>query len=319
MTNAQTTRQTRCVLAISMASFIFATNSLIAKTPKPTKPATQPTSKPATSQPAINPNNLPKELFLDFGNNIGMKLVLIPAGKFLMGSPEDEKGRSGNEGPQHEVTFQKPFYMSSYKVTVFHWQEVMRKDGAIVIKQGKMNATDGQGPPGGPFWKDCQAFCKKISAKIGYKVRLPSEAEWEYACRAGSKTRYYYGDDLDYTELSDYAWWKKNWDTQLKHMVGQKKPNAWGLYDMHGLKWEWCEDHYHSDYDGAPTDGSAWVDQDNRPFWPWQEDNSLRVIRGGNPDCRLPSELRCAKRDSLVPNYYMGIGFRMVLELKDNP
>jgi formylglycine-generating enzyme required for sulfatase activity len=189
-------------------------------------------------------------LNIDLGNNVTMKLVLIPAGKFMMGSPKDEKDRGKDEN-QHEVTISKPFYMGVYEVTQEQWTAVM---GTMPWK-GKKYAKDGAAHAASYIsWNDATDFCKKLSAKTGKTVSLPTEAQWEYACRTGSKTRFSYGDDNDYSKLGDYAWYTKNaWDVgeQYAHAVGQKKPNDWGLYDMHGNVWELCADSWEPSYANA--------------------------------------------------------------------
>jgi formylglycine-generating enzyme required for sulfatase activity len=146
---------------------------------------------------------------------------------------------------------------------------------------------------------EAQTFCQKLSEKTGKKYRLPSEAEWEYACRAGTQTRYYFGNN-EY-QLGEYAWYYKNSDSK-SHPVGQKKPNNWELYDMYGNVWEWCEDGWHGNYRNAPKDGSAWNDNHSQ--------NKNRVLRGGSwfdgPwDCRSAYRYIDALRDY---NY----GFRVV-------
>jgi formylglycine-generating enzyme required for sulfatase activity len=150
-------------------------------------------------------------------------------------------------------------------------------------------------------WNDAQAFCRKLSQITGKTYRLPTEAEWEYACRAGTTTRYYFGDDA--SQLGDYAWYDGN-SQDKTHPVGQKKPNAWGLYDMSGNVWEWCEDNWHSSYENAPRDGSAWL----------TNDNDYPILRGGSWYCDL-SACRSAYRlsDGLRrSDHYGGLGFRVV-------
>ena len=194
-------------------------------------------------------------------NSIGMEFVLIPAGEFKMGSPSGEKGRISDEGPVHTVTIEKAYYLGKYEVTQEQWREVMSSNPSYF-------EGDNQ-PVEKVSWNDIQEFIKKLNEREGTnKYRLPSEAEWEYAARAGTTTRYSFGDDE--SELGDYAWYKDNSGSKT-HPVGQKLPNPWGLYDMHGNVWEWVQDYWYHNYDGAPTDGSAWEDGSS----------SSCVLRGG--------------------------------------
>ena len=194
-------------------------------------------------------------------NSIGMKFTLIPAGEFMMGSPDDEADRLRGEWPVHHVKIEKSFYMGRYGVTQKEWREVMGSNPS------SFNGDDL--PVKNVSWDDAQEFIRKLNEKEGTgKYRLPSEAEWEYACRAGTTTRYSFGDSE--SKLGDYAWYSKNSDRKA-HPVGRKKPNPWGLYDMHGNVWEGAQDKWHSDYNGAPTDGSAWE----------RGGGADRVVRGG--------------------------------------
>ncbi|MGB2862114.1 MAG: SUMF1/EgtB/PvdO family nonheme iron enzyme [Sedimentisphaerales bacterium] len=174
-------------------------------------------------------------------SSVTMEFVRIPAGSFHMGSPSSEKDRNNNEGPAHEVRITRPFYMGKYEVTQAQWKAVM---GTTLLQQRAKAVVPwnlkGEGPEHPMYyvsWEDAVKFCKKL----GRKFRLPTEAEWEYVCRAGSRTRFHYGDDPNESELSQYAWWWDNSDSET-HPVGQKKPNAWGLHDMHGNVREWCSD-----------------------------------------------------------------------------
>ena len=178
-------------------------------------------------------------LTLKLTDQVSMKFMRIPAGKFMMGSPDGEKDRQPNEGPQHEVAISKPFYMGIYHVTQEQYEAVMGKNPS--------NFKGQQNPVETVSWDEAVEFCKKASEKAGKKVRLPTEAEWEYACRAGSKTRFCFGDDDD--KLGDFAWYAAN-SGNTTHPVGQKKPNAWGLYDLHGNVWQWCADRYDAKYYG---------------------------------------------------------------------
>jgi formylglycine-generating enzyme required for sulfatase activity len=189
-----------------------------------------------------------------------MEFVLIPAGKFMMGSPSGEEYRY-NEAPIHKVTIKYSFYMGKYPVTQKQWEKVMGN-----------NPSDFKGedrPVENVLWNGVQEFIKKLGEKEEtYKYRLPSEAEWEYACRAGTQTRYSFGDDE--SKLNEYAWYEK-YSGYGTLPVGQMKPNSWGLYDIHGNVWEWVQDRWHNNYEGAPSDGSAWEDGNI----------SVRVFRGG--------------------------------------
>jgi formylglycine-generating enzyme required for sulfatase activity len=188
---------------------------------------------------------------------IGMKFTHIPAGDFMMGSD-----KYNHEQPVHKVMIKNPFYLGTYPVTQREWKAVMGNNPSRF--EGDDNL-----PVEKVSWDDVQKFIKKLNASEETdKYRLPSEAEWEYACHAGTTTRYSFGDDE--SELSEYAWYEDNSGSKT-HPVGQKKPNPWGLYDMHGNVWEWVQDTWHDNYNGAPTDGSA-----------WEGSGSNRVDRGGS-------------------------------------
>jgi len=202
-------------------------------------------------------------------NSIGMKLVLIPKGTFMMGSPESEKGRYENE-TRHEVTISKDYYLGVYEVTQAQYEKVMGKNPSYF--QGEViEGSSSNYPVERVSWWDAVEFCKKLSdlpeeKAAGRVYRLPTEAQWEYAFRAGSKTAYSFGESSK--SLGDYAWFYENSNDQA-HPVGQKKANAWGLYDMHGNVWEWCSDWYGEYPKRALSD----------PTGP--REGSLRVIRGG--------------------------------------
>ena len=229
-------------------------------------------------------------------NTIGMEFVPIPAGEFDMGSPLDEEGMYDNEGPVHHVNIGKAFYMCKYEVTQKQWRAIMG-DNPSYFKGDDL-------PVERVSWVDVQEFIKKLNEKEGTdKYRLPSEAEWEYACRAGTSTRYSLGDSE--SKLGDYAWY---WDNSGgTHPVGQKKANPWGLYDMHGNVREWVQDCWHSDYNGAPTDGSAWVVA-------CKYVGAARVIRGGSWINNAGS-CRSAFRIHVVPRGCARyVGFRILKE-----
>ena len=230
----------------------------------------------------------PKEIT----NSIGMKLVLIPKGTFMMGSPETEKGRQENE-TQHEVTISKDYYLGVHEVTQAQYETVMGKNpshfqGAIV---GNENADL---PVENVSWDDAVEFCKKLSdlpeeKKAGRVYRLPTEAQWENACRAGSKTAYLFDDEEGL--LPEYGWFNRN-SSNRTHTVGLLEPNAWGLYDMHGNVWEWCSDWYGEYPKGAvrnPTGPKVGSDRVYRGgCWDFEAANCRSAFRNWNyPSLRL--------------------------------
>ena len=228
-------------------------------------------------------------------NSIGMEFVLIPAGEFDMGSPSNEEGRFDDEGPVHSVTISNDFYMGKYEVTQKQWIEVMG-DNPSQFRGDNL-------PVEHLSWYDVQEFIRKLNKMEGtYKYRLPSEAEWEYACRAGTTTRYSFGDSE--SNLGEYAWYDSNSGGKT-HPVGQKNPNPWGLYDMHGNVWEWVQDKNYGSYYDAPVDGSAYEDGDS----------PIRVLCGSG--CLMnANSCRSASRMAIIPNsHFESLGFRLLMEL----
>jgi formylglycine-generating enzyme required for sulfatase activity len=175
-----------------------------------------------------------------------LELVWIPAGSFVLGSPENEPDRRSNEGPQTQVTISREFWLGKYEVTMDQFR--LTTDGRLPV-QNQYTGADPNCPVSGVSWKDAMTFCAYLTEQEreagrlpeDYVYRLPTEAEWEYACRAGTTTRFSFGDDFSYTELGSYAWFAGNSGGKL-HPVGTKLPNPWGLYDMHGNAREWCLD-----------------------------------------------------------------------------
>jgi formylglycine-generating enzyme required for sulfatase activity len=228
--------------------------------------------------PGPAPKSSPASLTLDLGKGVTMKLVLIGPGKFMMGSPDSEQGRGSKEGPQHEVVISKPFYMGVTEVTQAQYEAVMGTNPSQF--KGPTNPVENVS------WSEAVEFCRKLSEKTGKTFRLPTEAEWEYACRAGTKTRFSFGDSD--SVLGDYVWYKSNSGGKT-HPVGQKKPNAWGLYDMHGNVWEWCADWL------GPYSSKASVDPQGA------DPGGARVLRGGAWFSDDTGNFRCAFRHDRDP------------------
>ncbi len=219
----------------------------------------------------------PKELTIDLGGGVNMEFVLIPPGSFMMGSDKGFK----DERPVHRVVISKPFYLAKYELTQGQWQAIMGQDQRLTeYAKGDNELTGPRKAMNELSWNQCQNFISKLKKKVpGQAFALPTEAQWEYACRAGSTTEYCFGDDP--AQLGDYAWFhgNMNWVGQpgfrgkaFYHDTGMKKPNAWGLYDMHGGVWEWCADRYDSDYYFT----ASLVD----PTGPGK--GPFRVVRGGS-------------------------------------
>jgi len=224
-----------------------------------------------------------------------MEFVLIQPGEFDMGSPVNETGTYEFERPVHHVTISEAFYLSKCEVTQKQWHEVMG-DNPSYFKGDDL-------PVENVSWDDVQEFTKKLNKKENTrKYRLPSETEWEYAARAGTTTRYSFGDDD--SKLGEYAWYSENLGDKT-HLVGNKGANPWGLYDVHGNVWEWVQDRWHDTYNGAPIDGSAWRDGVN----------AYRVLRGGSW-FSLAKYCRSANRNRNGPGYRnQYLGFRLLLEV----
>ncbi len=234
----------------------------------------------------------------ELGNGVTMDFMAIPGGKFLMGSPLSEKGRHDDESPQHWVTVPE-FFMGKYQVTQAQWQAVMGNNFSYFQGENR--------PVNNPSWYNCVEFCKKLSQIIQRDCRLPSEAEWEYACRAGTTTPFHFGETIT-TDLANYNGnytygnGPKGVFRKGTTPVGQFPPNAFGLYDMHGNVSEWCADTWHDNYEGAPTDGSVWTVGGNKNRSP---------LRGGSWTY-LPDYCRSALRGHAARDYIdSGFGFRV--------
>jgi formylglycine-generating enzyme required for sulfatase activity len=248
-----------------------------------------------------------------------MKMVLIVGGTFDMGSPETEIDRFESESPQHQVTVPS-FFMSEFLIAQAHWIAVAQMpqiDIKLEDAPAYFKGTDR--PVENISWFEAVEFCERLSKHSGRRYRLPTEAEWEYACRAGSKTPFYFGETVT-TDLANYEGtdtldgkWSGSYGRGSKGIYREQttpvntfSPNAFGLYDMHGNVWEWCLDHWHHNYQGAPTDGSAWLSNDR---------NANRLLRGGSWNYN-PRDCRSASRYNVPPvlrNF--NFGFRVVCEI----
>ena len=235
-----------------------------------------------------------------FKNNYGIEFVWIPPGNFMMGSDE--------ELPVHRMTISQPFYMGKYEVTQAQWHAVMGNRQVLMDNPSYFNGCD-TCPVERVSWTDAQEFIQKVNQmNDGYIYRLPTEAEWEYACRAGTRTLFSFGDSLssDQANFIGFPYGAPAKEEVYRGKttpVGSFQPNAFGLYDMHGNVWEWCQDWYHDTYAGAPSDGSAWLSGGEQKY---------RVLRGGSWTSD-GADLRSAYRSVSLPddrrNY---IGFRIV-------
>ena len=253
----------------------------------------------------------------DLGNDVSLQLIPIPGGTFTMGAPETEEESMSRERPQHSVTVQ-PFYMGRFPVTQAQWRMVAStypaKDRDIDPSPSDFNGDDR--PVENVSWDDAVEFCKRLSAHSGKDYRLPSEAQWEYACRAGTTTPFHFGETLT-DELANYQAEDETINNTLykgaygrgiqgKYRqetteVGIFPSNAWGLHDMHGNVWEWCADIWHDDYTNAPSNDAPWVDGDS----------DIRVLRGGSW-FSFPGICRSASRVTFSREYRDSyFGFRV--------
>ena len=231
-------------------------------------------------------------------NRFGMKFVEIPAGNYRMGNPSNR-----DEQPAHDVTVASPFWIQTTELTQAQWKSVMGTSPWSNAPDVRMGDNY---PAILVTWPQAQQFLTKLNElDPGHGYRLPSEAEWEYACRAGSTGTYGFGSDRK--KLSDYAWFDENASRvgeKYAHAVAQKKPNAWGLYDMHGNVWEWCQDSYRDNYQDAPTDGAAYT---SREF-------DSHVYRGGgfrNAERFTHASSRAGLDDEDQSD---NVGFRVVMQ-----
>ena len=260
-----------------------------------------------SSLPTRSHRGKAKYITLDLGREIVLDLIGIPKGQFLMGSPDSELEREREESPQHQVSI-RPFLLGKYPVTQAQWQAVMGKNPAKFVDS---DPSRSKRPVERVSWFDCGMFCQKLSALIGREFRLPTEAEWEYACRGKTTTPFHYGSSIG-TELANYNGedvYGSGFEGENRHEttdVDRFFPNRFGLYDLHGNVAEWCADSWHDNYENAPTDGSAWTR--DRP-------KDIRVLRGGSW-LHFPGSCRSAQRFKSDPkNKSDAFGFRIAASI----
>ena len=259
----------------------------------------------------------------DLGNGIQLDMMFIPGGTFMMGSPKDELKSRDTERPQHEVTIQ-PFYMGCYQVTQAQWKFVAQLPQ--VNQELELDPSEFKGanrPVEKVSWYEAVEFCTRLSNYTNREYRLPSEAEWEYACRAGTTTPFHFGETIT-TDLANYDGtdgdnWSGSYGQGPKGIYRKETTevgsfgaaNNFGLYDMHGNVWEWCLDDWHDNYEKAPKDGSAWFDTDDT----LHNKSGSACLRGGSWDTD-PENCRSASRSYDLRDERDGIfniiGFRVV-------
>lgn len=246
-----------------------------------------------------------------FTNPLGMEFVLIPAGSFLMGSANDLRDAPSSEKPRHKVTISKPYYLGKFEVTQAQWQAVMGSSSFDLDRSNSFYNLPGMAArlrkptnPATVSWNDAQEFIRRLNAREGHRrYRLPTEAEWEYAARAGTTTAYSFGDDG--AKLGEYAWFGEDFASGSTHPVGSKKPNNWGLFDVHGNVWEWVQDWYNPHYYASSPDTD--------PQGP--RTGTKRVVRGGSWH-ETATSWRSAFRRDYEPDYRgISIGFRVAMTL----
>ena len=259
----------------------------------------------------------------ELSDSVGIEMRLIPKGKFVMGSPPGELERLNNEEPQHLVAVNS-FFMAKYPLTQAQWKIVAAFPQQQLQLQPSPSHFQGDNRPVEQVsWYDAIEFCLRLSQKTGKHYRLPTEAEWEYACRGGTNSPFHFGKTIT-TDIANYRGMDDE-EYDLKGYYGEGTAgeyrkettpvdkfgcsNAFGLCDMHGNVWEWCEDCWHENYKGAPNDSNAWLTE---------RGNAPHVVRGGSW-YDLPQDCRCAIREWFNPNFTNDIlGFRIVCEVPEN-
>jgi formylglycine-generating enzyme required for sulfatase activity len=245
------------------------------------------------------------QVFVERKDGLVLTLLRIPAGAFVMGSPAGELERLESEGPQHRVRLEE-FLLGQTPITQAQWRAVagwqaregerwglelnpnpswfQSQEGKGEARLLEGEASTDQRPVEQVSWHDAMEFCSRLSQRTGRTFTLPSEAQWEYACRAGTTTPFHFGKTItselaNYKAFFTYANGPKGEDREQTTPVGMFPANAWGLQDMHGNVWEWCLDQWHESYEGAPSDGSAWVDGEG---FKGERSSKERLLRGGS-------------------------------------
>jgi len=257
----------------------------------------------------------------DLGNDIQLDMMLIPGGTFIMGSPKKEEDSTDSERPQHKVTIE-PFWLGQYQVTQAQWKFVaklpqvnkeLNPDPSRFKGNGSTSLTNNR-PVEQVSWYDAVEFCDRLSNHTKRQYRLPSEAEWEYACRAGTKTPFHFGETIT-TDLANYngnytygQGPKGVYREETTEVGSFEVANNFGLYDMHGNVWQWCLDDWHDNYTDAPADGSAWFSSDDK-----LSDKTGRAVLRGGSWFDFPQNCRSAYRYNVIrDNHFNLFGFRVV-------
>lgn len=302
------------MLTILLLSVLSACSSPEDGTPQPEGSASRASAAGDTTPqpvPTAAPASAGAEAQTDT-NTIGMEFVAIPAGSFMMGAGEGVARAYGSEKPQHRVTISRPFSIGKYEVTQAQWEAVMGSNPYTLDRSNPYYNLPGMAEritrpdhPATVSWDDAQEFIGRLNAREGHnRYRLPTEAEWEYAARAGTTTAYSFGDDIG--DLDRYAWHGEDFARGGTHPVGRKLPNPWGLFDVHGNAWEWVQDRYSDSYyaESPSTD----------PQGPTS--GRQRVVRGGSWHVTSTS-WRSSFRKPYPPDYRgISIGFRLAMTMQ---
>ena len=264
---------------------------------EPAARASENASTPSASAAASSTQTAPADTVR---NHLGMTFIAIPAGRFVMGSAEADA--DAREKPAHEETIAQPFYMAQYEVTQADWEKVMGENPYVRDRSNPYYNLPGMAAritrpehPATVSWNDAQEFIAKLNAQGSqYRYRLPSEAEWEYVARAGSTSRYFFGNSRN--DLARYAWFGENFASGGTHPVGQKAPNPWGVYDIYGNAWEWVQDNYRPDYQSAATGD--------------------KTVRGGSWHSTAGGWHSAWRKPYPADYHGISIGFRLVAEPK---